>query len=122
MPLTQLGAFQQATQPGYINAPAQATVAGPDYLGAYTTGQAAQIAARNAEAARKANLQSGLFGLGGTALLSSGGLPGLLNIGKGLANSDLINSIGNSSIFGSGFATPTMSGSDVLTERIFNLI
>ena len=122
LPLTQLGAFQQATQPGYINAPAQATVAGPDYLGAYTTGQAAQIAARNAEAARKANLQSGLFGLGGTALLSSGGLPGLLNIGKGLANSDLINSIGNSSIFGSGFATPTMSGSDVLTERIFNLI
>lgn len=122
LPLTQLGAFQQATQPGYINAPAQAAVAGPDYLGAYTTGQAAQIAARNAEAARRANLTSGLFGLGATGLLSSGGLPGLINIGRGLTNSDLFNSIGNSSIFGSGFATPTMSGADVLTERITNLI
>lgn len=81
LPLTQLGAFQQATQPSYINAPAQAAVAGPDYLGAYTTSQAANIAAQNAAAARQANLTSGLFGLGSSAILS-GGLPAL---GRGLA-------------------------------------
>lgn len=84
LPITQLGAFQQATQPQYINPAAQAAVAGPDYLGAYTTSRAADIAAQNAAAARQAGLTSGLFGLGGTALLSSGGLPGLINAGKGL--------------------------------------
>lgn len=84
LPITQLGAFQQATQPGYVTPAAQAAVAGPDYLGAYTTSRAADIAAQNAAAARQAGLTSGLFGLGGTALLSSGGLPGLINAGKGL--------------------------------------
>lgn len=81
LPLIQLGAFQQATQPSYINPPAQAAVAGPDYLGAYTTSQAANIAAQNAAAARQANLTSGLFGLGSSAILSNG-LPAL---GRGLA-------------------------------------
>lgn len=84
LPITQLGAFQQATQPGYVTPAAQAAVAGPDYLGAYTTSRAADIAAQNAAAARQAGLTSGLFNLGGTALLSSGGLPGLINAGKGL--------------------------------------
>jgi hypothetical protein len=84
MPLQQLGAFQQATQPGYINPYSQAAVAGPDYLGAYTTSQAAQIAAQNAANARTANLQSGLFGLGSAALLGSGGVGGLVSgIGQG---------------------------------------
>lgn len=85
LPLTQLGAFQQATTPGYINPAAQAAVSGPDYLGAYTTSQAAQIAAQNAAAARQAGLTSGLFGLGAAGLLGGGGLPGLINAGRGLA-------------------------------------
>lgn len=77
LPLQQLGAFQQATTPGYINPYTQAAVAGPDYLGAYTTGNAAQIAAANANAARTANLQNGLFGLGSSAILGAGGLGNL---------------------------------------------
>ena len=82
LPYTQLGAFQQATQPGYVNPYTQAATSGPDYLGAYTTGNAADIAARNAQLAQKNNLTSGLFQLG-TAGLLGGGLPLLASAGKG---------------------------------------
>jgi len=81
LPLQQLGAFNQATQPGYVNPYNQAAVSGPDYLGSYTTGQAAQIAANNAAAARTAGLQSGLYGLGSAALLGGGGIGGLFDLG-----------------------------------------
>ena len=81
-PLQQLGAFQQGTQPGYVNPYSQATVAGPDYLGAYSTSNAQQIAAQNAANAKTANTQAGLYGLGSAALLGSGGIG---NVG-GLAN------------------------------------
>ena len=77
-PLQQLGAFNQATQAGYVNPYSQATVAGPDYLGAYSTQNAQAIAAQNAANAKTANTQSGLYGLGSAALLGSGGLGGLL--------------------------------------------
>ena len=77
-PLQQLGAFQSGTQPGYVNPYTQATVAGPDYLGAYSTQNAQAIAAQNAANAKTANTQSGLYGLGGAALLGGGGLSGLL--------------------------------------------
>jgi len=77
-PLQQLGAFQSGTQPGYVNPYSQATVAGPDYLGAYSTQNAQAIAAQNAANARTANTQSGLYGLGSAALLGGGGLGGLL--------------------------------------------
>ena len=77
LPLSQLGAFQQATTPGYINPYTQAAVAGPDYLGAYTTSKAADIAAANAAAAKTANLQNGLFGLGSSAILGAGGIGNL---------------------------------------------
>jgi hypothetical protein len=94
LPLQQLGAFQQATQPGYVNPYSQAAVAGPDYLGAYTTSNAAQIAAQNAANARTANTQAGLYGLGSAALLGSGGIGGLAGgIGSGLT--------GIASLFGS---------------------
>lgn len=83
LPFTQLGAFQQATQPGYVNPYTQAATAGPDYLGAYTTANAADIAARNAQMAQKNNITSGLFQLGTAGLLGSGGLGGLLSLGKG---------------------------------------
>jgi hypothetical protein len=85
LPIQQLGAFNQATQPGYVTPYNQAAVAGPDYLGSYTTGQAARIAAQNAANARTANLQSGLFGLGSSALLGGGGIGGVAKtIGGGI--------------------------------------
>lgn len=63
--------------PNYINPYTQAAVSGPDYLGAYTTSNAANIAAQNAQAAKTANLQNGLFGLGSSAILGAGGLGNL---------------------------------------------
>ena len=87
LPITQLGAFNQATQPGYVSPYSQAAVSGPDYTGAYTTSQAAQIAAQNAAAARTANLQNGLFNLGSSAILGSGGIGNLAStIGGGLSS------------------------------------
>jgi hypothetical protein len=83
LPLSQLQAFQQGTAPNYINPYTQAAVAGPDYLGAYTTGQAANIAAQNANAAKTANLQNGLFGLGSSAILGAGGVA---NLGTSILN------------------------------------
>jgi hypothetical protein len=63
--------------PNYINPYSQAAVAGPDYLGAYTTANAADIARQNAQAAKTANLQNGLFGLGSSAILGAGGIGNL---------------------------------------------
>jgi hypothetical protein len=73
----QAANIKSLSAPNYVNPYTQAAVAGPDYLGAYTTGNAAQIAAQNAANAKTANLQNGLFGLGSSALLGSGGLAGL---------------------------------------------
>ena len=64
--------------PNYVNPYTQAAVAGPDYLGAYTTSQAAQIAQQNAANAKAANLQNGLFGLGSSAILGAGGVGNIL--------------------------------------------
>jgi hypothetical protein len=126
LPLQQLGAFQSATTPGYVNPYSQAAVSGPDYLGAYTTSNAAQIAAANAQAAKTANLQNGLFGLGSSAILGAGGLGnlgasvlngattlgGLLGLG-GQSSADYMNSIGATS---SGAFDPNMSSTDYLNN------
>jgi hypothetical protein len=77
LPINQLGAFQQATQPGYVNPYSQAATGGPDYTGAYATSNAAAIAQQNANNAANASKLSGLYGLAGAGLMSSGGLPGL---------------------------------------------
>ncbi len=69
--------------PNYVNPYTQAAVSGPDYLGAYTTGNAANIAAQNANNAKTANLQNGLFGLGSSAILGAGGLG---NLGASVLN------------------------------------
>ena len=82
LPLTQLGAFNQATQPGYVNPANQAATTGPDYAGAYATSQAAAIAAQNAANAKTANTQNGLYSLGGAALLGGG----LNTLGNGLVS------------------------------------
>jgi len=138
LPLSQLGAFQQATQPGYINPYTQAAVAGPDYLGAYTTSRAADIAQQNAQAAKTANLQSGLFGLGQSAVLGAGGLGnlgasvlggattlggllGLTNSGLDspfVSSADYLNNIGATS---SGMFDQSLSSSDYLEELYGNL-
>ena len=84
LPYQQLGAFQQATQPGYVNAYNQQAVSGPDYTNAYSTAQNAQIAQQNQQIAQQANLQNGLFGLGSSAILGSGGVGNLAStIGNG---------------------------------------
>jgi hypothetical protein len=70
--------IKSLASPNYVNPYSQATVAGPDYLGAYSTQNAQAIAAQNAANARTANTQSGLYGLGSAALLGGGGLGGLL--------------------------------------------
>jgi len=95
--------------PNYVNPYSQAAVSGPDYLGAYTTSNAAQIAQQNAANAKTANLQNGLFGLGGSAILGAGGiaklgssvlngattLGGLLGMGSNAASN-----INNTNYFG----------------------
>jgi len=140
LPLQQLGAFQSATQPGYVNPYSQAAVAGPDYLGATATSNAAQIAQQNANIAKQNATTQGLYGLGGAALLGSGGLgslgtsgtggSGLLglgnsaynalfgNSGMGLLNNsaniqDYMNSIG---AYGGGLGDQAMSTNDYLSN------
>jgi hypothetical protein len=82
LPLSQLGAYRTATSPSYINPYTQAAVAGPDILGAYTSSTAADIAAKNAEAARQAALTGGLFQLGGS-ILSNPAATGAIASGLG---------------------------------------
>jgi hypothetical protein len=69
--------------PNYINPYSQAAVAGPDYLGAYTTSRAAEIAQQNANIAKQNATTQGLYGLGSAALLGSGGLGSLGTGGTG---------------------------------------
>lgn len=113
LPLQQLGAFREATQPGYINPASQAAVSGPEYLTAYNASNAAQIAAQNAALARTSATQSGLYGLGSAALLGSGGLAGL----GSLANSGLSGLSGLANLFGNnGLNNPFTSSSDFMSN------
>jgi len=96
--------------PGYVTPYNQAAVAGPDYLSAYTSQNATDIARANAEAAQRSSLLSTLGGLGSSAILGGTGansaLGGLLGLGNqgltGLTNSSLW-----SSLFGTG---PAITG------------
>ena len=97
--------------PGYVTPYNQAAVAGPDYLSAYTSQNATEIARQNAEAAQRSAMLGGLAGLGSSAILGGTGpnsaLGGLLGLGsKGLE------SLGNSSLwtqlFGGG--APAITG------------
>ena len=81
-PLQQLAAFREGTAPNYVNYFNQATTQGPNYFDAYATANAQSIAAQNAALAAAANQQAGLYGLGSAALLGSGGIGGLWNLGK----------------------------------------
>jgi hypothetical protein len=106
--------------PNYINPYSQAAVAGPDYLGAYTTGTAADIARQNAANAKAANLQSGLFGLGSSAILGAGGIGNVLgSTGTGGTGGSGLLGLGNSAlnIFGNnGLNNPFVSSTDYMNN------
>jgi hypothetical protein len=110
---TQAANIKSLGSPNYINPYTQAAVAGPDYLGAYTTSQAAQIAQQNAQAAKTANLQNGLFGLGSSAILGAGGLGNLIgSVGSaGTAGTGLLGLGGSAANFfgNSGLNNPFVS-------------
>jgi len=98
LPTSSLGSLRAATTPGYVNPYNQAAVAGPDYLSAYTSQNATDIAKANAQAAQRSSMLGGLTGLGASAILGGTGpnsaLGGLYNLGsKGLT------SLGNSSLW-----------------------
>jgi hypothetical protein len=132
----QAANIKSLSSPGYVNPYSQAAVAGPDYSGAYTTSNAAQIAAQNAANARTAGTQAGLYGLGSAALLGSGGIGGLTSgIGSGLtglagffgnsglnnpftSSADYMSNIGATS---SGAFDPAMSSADYLNNLYGNI-
>lgn len=98
--------IKSLSSPNYVNPYSQAAVAGPDYLGAYSTSNAAQIAQQNAANARLAGTQAGLYGLGASAILGGGGIGNILSgAGKGLSGIyDYFNQLG-------GY-TPNYTGPD----------
>ena len=105
--------------PGYVTPYNQATVAGPDYLSAYTSQNATDIARQNAEAAQRSSLLSGLAGLGSSAILGGTGansaLGGLLGLGsKGLE------ALGNTSLWNSlfGGTGPAITGDQDFLKSI----
>jgi hypothetical protein len=94
--------IRNLSTPGYVTPYNQAAVAGPDYLSAYTSQNATEIARQNAEAAQRSAMLGGLAGLGSSAILGGTGpnsaLGGLYNLGsKGLE------ALGNTSLWNSLF-------------------
>jgi hypothetical protein len=110
--------IRNLSTPGYVTPYNQAAVAGPDYLSAYTSQNATDIARQNAEAAQRSSLLSTLGGLGSSAILGGTGansaLGGLLGLGsKGLE------SLGNSSLWNSLFGTgPAITGDQDFLKSI----
>ena len=73
-PLNTLSAVRTGAQvqgPQFVNSAQQATTAGPDLLGAAGMQYNAAMGDFNARQAAQANLNQGLFGLGGAALMMS---------------------------------------------------
>jgi hypothetical protein len=72
-PLNVLSALRtgsQVTAPTYVNSAQQATTSGPDLLGAAQMGYNAQMGNFNAQQAAQANLNQGLFSLGGAGIMA----------------------------------------------------
>lgn len=83
----QAAQIKSLTTPSFINAPTQAAVAGPDYLGALGSQTAANIAAQNAALGQQTANTAGLYGLGSAGILGLAANPGVLSsIGSGLYN------------------------------------
>lgn len=73
-PLNTLSAVRTGAQvqgPQFVNSAQQANTAGPDILGAAQMGYNAQMGDFNAKQAAQANLNQGLFSLGGSAMMMS---------------------------------------------------
>ena len=68
--LATLNQFRTATAPSYVNPSQQATVAGPDYLGAWTANQNNQLGLQNAQNASNASLFGSVANLAGAGLMS----------------------------------------------------
>ena len=103
---TQAGQIKALTTPNLINAPQQATVAGPDYTGALATQTNANIAAQNAALGQQTNQTAGLYGLGSAGILGLAANPGLVSSGYN-ALTGLFNSPANST---SLWTDPTTAG------------
>jgi hypothetical protein len=73
LPLTVGSQLKALSTPNYINPAAQQTTAGADALSAGIGGYNAQMGQYNAGQARNQNMTSGLFGLGGAAMMSPTG-------------------------------------------------
>jgi hypothetical protein len=83
----QAANIKSLTTPSYINAPQQAAVAGPDYMGALGTQTNANIAAQNAALGQATSNTAGLYGLGSAGILGLAANPGLLtSAGKGISS------------------------------------
>jgi hypothetical protein len=83
---TQAGQIKNLATPSFINAPTQAAVAGPDYMGAVGSQTAAEIAANNARLGQQTANTQGLYGLGSAGILGLAANPGALGaIGSGLS-------------------------------------
>ena len=84
---TQAGQIKSLATPSFINAPQQAAVAGPDYMGALQTQTNANIAAQNAALGQATNQTAGLYGLGSAGILGLAANPGVVSsIGSGLSS------------------------------------
>jgi hypothetical protein len=73
MPLNTLSALRTGSQvqnPTFQNVPQQATTSGADLLGATTATGNYNLAGSNAANAAQSNLNSGLMGLGGAAMMA----------------------------------------------------
>ena len=82
---TQAGQIKSLATPSFINAPQQAAVAGPDYMGALATQTNANIAAQNAALGQSTANTAGLYGLGSAGILGLAANPGIVSsIGTGL--------------------------------------
>lgn len=112
----QAANIKSLASPGYVNPYTQAAVAGPDYLGAYTTSRAADIAQQNADIAKTTGMQQGLYGLGSAALLGSGGIGGLLGLGSQAASG--LSGLGGSlsDFFGTGVTNPFVTSEGVMSN------
>ena len=83
----QAAQIKSLATPSFINAPTQATVAGPDYTGALATQTNANIAAQNAALGQTTNNTAGLYGLGSAGILGLAANPGLISsAGNAISN------------------------------------
>jgi len=84
---TQAGQIKSLATPSFINAPQQAAVSGPDYMGALATQTNANIAAQNAALGQATANTAGLYGLGSAGILGLAANPGIVSsIGSGLSS------------------------------------